>query len=211
MPTLAEILAASKAKQTEPTGPTGPTIRTTNQTGPSAPPPKNFLADALRKPVQTPAPQPAKPEPAPAPEPADSHDAISAEEMADVEAIVEAEAEADDETDVGADEFTHASQPDKFDTAEYRQYKQYFEIVRESFSYPEQLASAMQMVMDHIRAHPQLADILHPDDIGTMVNALRESYGVAITRKGNKREKKAAGKADVHEAMDFLTNVQINI
>lgn len=75
----------------------------------------------------------------------------------------------------------------------------------------QMIGHALRRVMVDMKLHPELGDILLPEDMGNMVRALRESYGQTIAIKEKKRKKpkdKPAGdKITASKLFDMLVDI----
>lgn len=63
--------------------------------------------------------------------------------------------------------------------------------LRSALTHEQMIRESLREVMLNVQAHPQFVGLLEPEDIGLMVQGLREAYGVAITRKDTVRTKRS--------------------
>lgn len=86
---------------------------------------------------------------------------------------------------------------------------QFFTLMHELVNnFPRQeINKQMVTIMQHLADHPQLKAILKPEDIGHMVKALRESYGVAFTNKQQAKAKTSERKRKDNEVLDELAGL----
>lgn len=86
---------------------------------------------------------------------------------------------------------------------------QFFTLMHELVNnFPRQeINRQMVTIMQHLADHPSLKAILKPEDIGHMVKALRESYGVAFTNKQQAKAKTSERKRKANEVLDELTGL----
>lgn len=73
------------------------------------------------------------------------------------------------------------------------------------------IGHALRRIMVDMKLHPELGDLLLPEDLGNMVKALRESYGQTIAIKEKKRkkpkEKPAGDKITASKLFDMLVDL----
>ena len=62
-------------------------------------------------------------------------------------------------------------------------------------------------IVSLIKVHPQQADILMPEDIGTMVASLRQRYGIVIVKTESKSRKTKSKVKDSGITIDFLNEL----
>jgi len=62
------------------------------------------------------------------------------------------------------------------------------------------IGDALKNLLAHIKEHPEYRNILAPEHFGTMVQAMRETYGIAIDIKEKKIAKKGKN-AEIEEAI----------
>jgi len=64
----------------------------------------------------------------------------------------------------------------------------------------EIIGEALKNVLSHIKEHPEYRNILEAEHFGTMVQAMRETYGIAVEVKEKKATKKGKS-AEIEEAI----------
>ena len=114
-----------------------------------------------------------------------------------------------------AEEFHRPDQPDNFSSEAVQSLKDNLQLLRDNFSNPDIVANAVRRVMQDIKQNPNFNDIMQPEDYGTMVKALRESYGVAVVTKQAKSRKKSKKSIDpeleskLDGTLDMLNSITI--
>lgn len=140
--------------------------------------------------------------------PPKSDEAIHAESPDDAGEVDETDEDDDAEGDpeaeiatgaIGAEEFNHPSQPDKFTQEEIKEFQQAFAILKGNFDYPEQIGQSIAHCMNMLKSKPHLKDLLKDDDARTMVQALRIGYGTAIQIKKTAVAKKTKKSAEIDD------------
>lgn len=97
--------------------------------------------------------------------------------------------------EITAAEYNHPSQPDNIELSAVTELEQKFEILKNTFTYPDQLPNSIANIVDHIRKHPFLKDNIKHEDLQFVVRGLRNSYHNTVTTKAEKVEKKQKANA----------------
>lgn len=84
-------------------------------------------------------------------------------------------------------------------------YYQMHELVN-GFNRPE-ISKQMVNILQHLKDNPDLKAIIKPEDIGHMVRALRESYGIAFTNKAAAKSKSGERKKVDNAVLDELSSL----
>jgi len=87
-------------------------------------------------------------------------------------------------------ELTHTSMPDEYIQAELDEIKQSLELLQESIDDVKLVSQVLENTLLKIRQNPELAEILHEEDFGIMVQGLRKSYANHAARVTAKDQKK---------------------
>jgi len=74
-----------------------------------------------------------------------------------------------------------------------------FKVLFDCLGDREIIGEALKNVLSHIKEHPEYNKILAPEHYGTMVQAMRETYGIAVEIKEKKVAKKGKS-AEIEEA-----------
>ena len=108
-------------------------------------------------------------------------------------------------------EFSHESQPDELTPKEVAEFREAIEVLENNLDHRELVGNAITNILKKLPEKEQYREILLPEDCGTMVKALRESYGVAITIKSTKSKTKGKKQAEVDNIVKGLGDMEINI
>ena len=109
---------------------------------------------------------------------------------------------------VDAEEFVHESQPASYPPEALDNLQIALAQLEASFgTRKEAVADAIRLVGAQIQEHPALCKIMKPEEWGIFVTGLRESYGTAIVKKSERREKSSKKQADVDEAVSVLAGI----
>lgn len=103
--------------------------------------------------------------------------------------------------------FDHITQVDSLTQEQVESFKANLEVLAETVDDREMVGMALKSLVSSLRENPIFAEILHPEDFGLMVRALRNSYGVAITKKTEKKETKSKKAAEVALAVEELAGL----
>jgi hypothetical protein len=71
--------------------------------------------------------------------------------------------------------------------------------IKDLFDQPELLAAAMRQVLVDLRDNPQFEGLMGHEDVGMMVRAMREAFGVAVVKK----EERSKGKGRTKKAKEL--------
>lgn len=97
-------------------------------------------------------------------------------------------------------EFVNPQQPDNLPPEAVKLLQENLEILRNSFgNNKEMVGSALANLVNHIKKYDFLAGLLAPEDMGLMVAALRDNYGVVIQKKEGRANKRASSKKEVDD------------
>lgn len=109
-------------------------------------------------------------------------------------------------------EFSHESQPDKLTPKEVAEFRECIELLENNLDHKEIVGNAITNLLKKLNEREQYRELLLPEDCDTMVKALRESYGVAITIKSSKTKKKTAKAEELGKIeADLLGGMEISI
>lgn len=99
---------------------------------------------------------------------------------------------------VELDTFTQGTE--KYTQEEVEQIRSNLEFIKQNFSHPEIVGDAVKTIMMSLLENPDLMPIIGYEDIGTMVRGLRESHGIHVAVK---QEKKRGGRKSNVDFSDF--------
>lgn len=113
------------------------------------------------------------------------------------------------EKQVSAEEFTHESQPVEYTQEQMDNLQLALVNLQNSFGgKKEQIGDAIRMVGVQLAEHPALCGIMRPEDWGLFVSGLREGYGVAIAKRGERRGKAKERTEAEQKASDIIDNIE---
>lgn len=89
------------------------------------------------------------------------------------------------------------------------------EAMKASFDNPDVVGAQLRSMMIDLTEHPEFIEFLAPEDGGTMIKALRESYGLAVVTKaskakGKKSTKKKKYDSSVSASLDELNKMMFD-
>lgn len=84
---------------------------------------------------------------------------------------------------IGAEQFQFASQTNGMTEATAEGFRETLDLLANCFADKDMVGTVLRRIMVDLDNHPEFEEIMHPQDCGMMVKALRESYGVALIRK----------------------------
>lgn len=114
-------------------------------------------------------------------------------------------------TNITAAEFNHPSQKAAIPSKDVESFKESIAVLHGSFENKELISAAIANVLGSLKANPNLREILAYEDVGMMVRALRESYGVAVNTKAAKATKTKKASAEQSEIMEMLSDLEIDL
>jgi len=105
---------------------------------------------------------------------------------------------------ISADEYNFDDQPEKYTRAQVQNLHNALQLIETHIGDKEIIGDAVKNVLQLLQETPELCEILRPENGGLMVRALRESYGVVIQKKSERKGKRAVKQAVTD---DFLANL----
>ena len=96
-----------------------------------------------------------------------------------------------------------------FTQEELEEWNTCFGILKDNINNKEMVGNAIRIVMTKIQEQERYREILAPDDIGLMVDGLRNSYGVALNIKQGKASKRAQKAKLVDDVAANLGDLEI--
>lgn len=112
---------------------------------------------------------------------------------------------------VSAEEYQHASQPDELSDEQVVELRRALHQLSQSLDDPTTVGQTTQYIIGLIQDKPELRDNLAPADLGLMVRGLRAGYGVAISKKSERTEKRTKNSQAVNDVMNLLGNMNISL
>ena len=113
---------------------------------------------------------------------------------------------------ITAEDFTYPNQPDKYTDEEVKELQEAFLILENSLTDKEMVSKSVRHVLSLTKQNPYIASaILAPEDVAVMVEGLKKSYGVAITKKRERVDKKQMKEGDAKELMNELQNAGFSL
>lgn len=110
------------------------------------------------------------------------------------------------------DKYQHADQPENAEPDATQMFKENLALLEASFgSDKEAVAANVRNCMVYLQDHPELRDILQPEDVQKMVRGLRTSYSGIASSKRNKTKKKVQTSKEVDEMVDLLSGFDLKI
>lgn len=106
--------------------------------------------------------------------------------------------------------YIHSGQPAAISPVDQEILKQSIANLQSAFG-TQAVGQNLTEILQMLRASPALRAVLLPEDVGTMVKALRESYVHVVQKKVTNKGKATARKQDVDAALQDLAGLEINI
>lgn len=106
-------------------------------------------------------------------------------------------------------EFSHESQPDSLTPEQVADFRESITVLENNLDHKELVGNAISNILNKLKENPNFRELLLPEDCGTMVKALRESYGVAVTKKTARVKTKSASAKEVDDIVDSLGDLDI--
>lgn len=110
------------------------------------------------------------------------------------------------EEDLAA-EFNSEDQADKFQQAEIDNIREKLQLLEDNIDDKDIVQNALKIILTRTHEHEFLQGIFHPEDLGLMVRAMRESYGVTVTVKKQRSTKRKQVAQDVSDVMDEISDL----
>lgn len=109
--------------------------------------------------------------------------------------------------EASANEFNSEDQPDEFQQAEIDNIREKLQLLEDNIDDKDIVQNALKIILTRTHEHEFLQGIFHPEDLGIMVRAMRESYGVTVTVKKQRSTKRKQVAQDVADVMDEISDL----
>lgn len=100
-------------------------------------------------------------------------------------------------------------QPVSFSQETLEQIKASLNLLRNNLKNPEVVAESTRLILTEVNQHPDLRNFLLPEDCGLMTRALRESYGVAISKKQERKQRVTQTQKAVDDVLSDLADLDL--
>lgn len=109
-------------------------------------------------------------------------------------------------------QYQHPDQPETATEEITATFKANLLLLQEAFGKDkEAVAYNVRNCMEYLQNHPELKEILRPDDVQQMVRGLRTSYSGISTAKRNKQSKAKKSNVAVDEVVDLLGEFDLTL
>lgn len=108
---------------------------------------------------------------------------------------------------ISADDLQHPEQPAKLSQKEVGSIEENLEILRSSIKQPDLALSAVSHLARVLRDTPQYMELLHDEDVGLMVKALRTHRANIVTEKQDNKEKKKTSNKKIDQTVNELAEM----
>lgn len=116
------------------------------------------------------------------------------------------------ETATNLSQYQHPDQPETAEPDATQNFKENLALLQAAFGQDKDAVAAnVRNCMVYLQDHPELRDILQPEDVQIMVRGLRTSYSGISSAKRNKKTTKVATNKDVDEVVDLLSGFELKI